>query len=248
MPVRRGADIRKVIADAAQSRTSITRGCGSGAKDTRALAEQATSNGFRTQAEEDDANERAIMDAYIELLQEEEKEKWGEAYVPPSAQNPSGPVSSGGSSTKDAPSGGRDSPVSLSSSASSTSSSISLNTSKPAASTTTQHAHPPPSAASTTAWVCPICTLENPLEFLCCDACGVERPESLSASISASSRNNPKERSSEAEPAGASGTRSTGHAPTNNTAPGHWLCHRCGTAMEAQWWTCSLCGTMKLTS
>ncbi|KAI9886389.1 MAG: hypothetical protein M1823_001778 [Watsoniomyces obsoletus] len=81
VPVRRGTDIRQVIADAAQSRINVTKGCGSGAKDTKAIVEQATKNGFRTQAEEDDANERAIMEAYIELLQEEEKGKWGEAYL-----------------------------------------------------------------------------------------------------------------------------------------------------------------------
>jgi RNA polymerase subunit RPABC4/transcription elongation factor Spt4 len=27
-----------------------------------------------------------------------------------------------------------------------------------------------------------------------------------------------------------------------------WNCLECGTFMETQWWTCSLCGTMKLDS
>ncbi|KAI9759620.1 MAG: hypothetical protein M4579_002188 [Chaenotheca gracillima] len=90
MPVRRGADMRQIIADAVQRRLTVTKGCASNTKDSRAIFDQATQNGFRTQAEEDDANERAIMQAYIELLQEEEKVKWGDAYVPPSQENPAG--------------------------------------------------------------------------------------------------------------------------------------------------------------
>jgi hypothetical protein len=88
--IPRGADIRRVIADAVQRRSTVTEGCASGTKDSQQLADQATRNGFRTQAEEDDANERAIMQAYIELLQEEEKEKWGASYVPPSREHPGG--------------------------------------------------------------------------------------------------------------------------------------------------------------
>ncbi|KAJ5239667.1 hypothetical protein N7468_004286 [Penicillium chermesinum] len=69
----------------------VLNGCASGTHGGAALAEEASRNGFRTQAEEDDANEQAIMQAFIELIQEEEREKYGSAYVPPSEQNPAGP-------------------------------------------------------------------------------------------------------------------------------------------------------------
>ena len=100
-PVRRGADMRQVIADATQGRltAAVTRGCGSGSRDSKSLVDQATRNGFRTQAEEDDANERAIMQAYMELVQEEERERWGAGYEPPSQANPTGGVPGVGSSS-----------------------------------------------------------------------------------------------------------------------------------------------------
>lgn len=92
-PVGRGQNIRNVIADAAERRTRVTKGCsGSGISKDREieLVQETNKNGFRTKAEEDDANEEAIMIAYIDLVQEEEKEKWGDAYIPPSWENPAG--------------------------------------------------------------------------------------------------------------------------------------------------------------
>ncbi|KAI9679923.1 MAG: hypothetical protein M1817_004938 [Caeruleum heppii] len=88
--LRRGVDMRQVIANAAQRRLAVTQGCASGSQNSREIVDQATQNGFRTQAEEDDANERAIMQAYIELLHEDEKERWGDSYLQASAENPSG--------------------------------------------------------------------------------------------------------------------------------------------------------------
>ena len=92
-PVRRGEDIRKIIADAAERRTRVTKGCsGSGmsADRERELVQETNKSGFRTKAEEEDVNEEAIMLAYIDLVQEEEKQKWGDAYLPPSKENPLG--------------------------------------------------------------------------------------------------------------------------------------------------------------
>ena len=44
-------------------------------KRTDEIVHQATRNGFRTQAEEDNANDEAILQAYIELLADEEREQ-----------------------------------------------------------------------------------------------------------------------------------------------------------------------------
>jgi len=73
--VNTGVDIRKVIADAATRRAAITRGCASGTKEGEWAADLASKNGFRTQAEENDANERAIAQALWEMVQEEESRK-----------------------------------------------------------------------------------------------------------------------------------------------------------------------------
>lgn len=72
-----GMDIRSVIADAAQSRMAITKGCASERQDAVAIGEEASQNGFRTKAEEDDANDRAIAQALWELVQEQEARKAG---------------------------------------------------------------------------------------------------------------------------------------------------------------------------
>ena len=74
-PVLRGTDMRKVIADAADRRSNITQGCASGSKEADRLAEQARRNGFRSKAEEDDANNLAIANALIELMEDEEERK-----------------------------------------------------------------------------------------------------------------------------------------------------------------------------
>ena len=241
-PVRRGTDIRRVIADAAQRRATVTQGCGSGTKDTNAIVEQATKNGFQTQAEEDDANERAIMEAYIELLQEEEKEKWGDAYVPPSNHNPNP------GSVREKEAAKRKSPP------------------KPGNSTSI----PPPlkspiplpanNSTISSMWTCQICTLENPWTYLYCDACDAERPELIrrtSISVSASSDTNANANSQASQKKSSSNrmvtATTTRTAQPNLTAmssssPAYWLCQMCETVMESQWWTCSVCGTMKLSS
>ena len=71
-PVSRNTNIRDVITDAVQRRQTITQGCGSGTRESERLANEATRNGFRTQAEEDQANDRAIAEALWELAQQDE--------------------------------------------------------------------------------------------------------------------------------------------------------------------------------
>lgn len=246
-PVRRGEDIRQIIADAATRRSTVTKGCASGTERSRGIVEETTKNGFRTKAEEDDANEEAIMQAYIELIQEEEREKYGDGYVPPSSSNPAGSQGKAMlpeplSTTAAIPKGSqvrmeKESPL------------IDLtDNAGPAPS------HPPPALASSTSWSCQVCTLSNPPTYLCCDACGTECTSTsfLGAPTSSASQNprrshGPPLANSNRQPKRAINSLSSLTA-TERQKPLGWLCHSCGTFMESEWWTCASCGTMKLTS
>lgn len=250
--------MRKVRADAAQRRIEVTQGCASGTDRSTELADEASKNGFRTKAEEDDANEEAILQAFIELIQEEEREKYGTAYVPPSQENPAGPRKEASPAP---PSGHHENPRKT-------------------------LPHTPTSDASTSsikannnsyesAWTCLTCTLENPPNFLCCDVCASERPlPSNVKSIALEERPTPagrapakppnqKKRPAQGDQKGDDNstprdtftfknrTRALDSLTTLdrdvNKRPLGWVCN-CGTFMESQWWTCSLCGTMKPSS
>ncbi|KAL3481145.1 WLM domain-containing protein [Aspergillus californicus] len=236
--VPRGSDMRKIIADAAQRRIEVTRGCASGAANSDELAEEASRNSFRTKAEEDDANERAIMQTYIDLIEQEERERYGPSYIPPSQENPAGPR------TTLSP------PI------------IPENT-RPSVPPLQQDAVDLTDDDSSYAdsWTCPTCTLLNPSNYLCCDACASERPRPV----------NTRSVSGPPSTSGSSaGGQSKNKDPINRTVgqrsfknrrtaaetlngleknaqkrPLGWLCHSCGSFMETEWWTCSMCGTMK---
>ena len=221
-PARSGQDIRRVIADAAARRTAVTKGCGSGTERERGIVEETTRNGFRTKAEEEDANEEAIMQVYIDLIQEEEKEKYGDAYIPPSKENPAGSQSTSTTAPPPIPNGTKPRAV------------VDLTSSSPTGS--------PSLLAEKDSWSCLICTLSNPFTYLYCDACATERP----------SRSQPRSApGSERKIASKSvnSLLSLGNSvASQKPRPLGWLCHHCGTFMESEWWTCSSCGTMKLTS
>lgn len=240
-PVFRGTHIRKVTADAAQRRIDVTKGCASGTSEGERLVGEVSKNGFTTKAEEDDdANDRAIMQAYIELIQEEEKEQYGESYAPPSAANPAGPRSSLATS------------AATSKAIEDTSGSgAQLSPSGPAAVSVADDGN-----LGSESWACPVCTLVNPETFLCCNACGSERPQTTTPADSAelpsrsfSARptqprqtSNPRKRPGSAIEALAKLEKNAQKAPIG------WVCHSCSTFMESHWWTCSACGTMKRSS
>lgn len=173
-------DIRRVIADAVERRNKTLKGCGTdrlSVTEIRNISDTATRNGFRTQAEEDEANETAIAQALWDLVQDDEKAQYGSTYVPPSAKNPAG----NGGWTKmlddtgscgslpdaitretfgQAGSGRRTEKGSLGCEGGSSGSRSGGGSSK-------GEAH---------VWFCKVCTLQNPQIFLSCDACGAERP------------------------------------------------------------------------
>ncbi|CAG8324374.1 unnamed protein product [Penicillium salamii] len=265
----RGTDIRKLRADAAQRRLEVTQGCASGANNSDELAEEASRNGFRTQAEEDDANERAIMEAFIELIQEEEREKYESSYVPPSQEHPAGPrtESSPPPGPSAAPPATSKPPPILSKTTKET------NTSSPTETVDLTADN----SSYDKAWICPTCTLENQSTFLCCDACAGERPpptntkptpastprnaptqRKSSGSLNPKKRPLPSDHKEETETnaknafAFKNRTRPLDSIKALDTGaekkPLGWLCISCGSFMESQWWTCSCCGTMKPSS
>jgi DNA-dependent metalloprotease WSS1 len=259
-PVRPGTDIREVIVNAIERRATITKGCASDAKDDekKAIADQAMRNGFRTKAEEDEANDLAITQALWELVQEDEKERYGGAYIPPSATNPTGnggggmlpaarPSSRGPLPIKTAPPTPTPAPPTVK-----RPTTIRQDSTRPlsrlvyeqsgsgsarSSSSTLNNSSPHPTKSSQTMWECPVCTCHNPLSYLSCDACTTERlAEDFLVFV-------------EGPPPRPVSTRSLKPAASVGAAkPKTWTCHMCSTVMEDKWWTCSSCATMKLSS
>jgi hypothetical protein len=279
--------MRKVIADAATRRNSITQGCASNSDQAGRLNHQAEAGGFRTKAEEHDANDLAIAQALQELMEEEEMAKLcapsgggGLAWDPENGlQFDSNPNSRTGSPGLDeglsfppTPSSSREGPrvngrplsrlltehqnsrpkstfrpPSRLISEDESDYRDNLDKALPPSPPPASPSPPPPISTDPTKWACPTCTLLNPLEFLSCDACGLEQPPQP---IPQHKRFGP----------GGGGTALPKPPPQSNLrgpaatpfepAKGRigWNCLNCGTFMENQWWTCSLCGEMKLES
>ena len=304
MGIVRGQDPRRVIADAVERRLRIERGCASGTAAGDRVARDDNTKGVQvttTQAGPEDENEATMMQAYIDLIQEDEREKFGGYYAPPSAENPAGSRGRGNRSdvepkvkplveqqqeieeeirkqkqkqtptpttlTQRQPSdpptpqpGARPTPTLLQQ----------RPISKPAAPQPGQRPQPPSTPIlqpetqpQIDTWTCEICTLVNTMSYLTCDACGIERPSSISAAVN---------RSASASPSTSDQLRSTSsrrqretpnalkpksnaydsiqrfsaeRAEKVNRGPLGWKCAGCGNFMEAEWWTCARCGRMK---
>jgi DNA-dependent metalloprotease WSS1 len=259
-PIMRGVDIRRVIADAAQRRINIEKGCASGTDKGRQIAREVEvkrEGTTTTKAEEDDENEQMIMQAYIDLIQEEEAEKYGQGYAPPSESNPSGmrgttsppgykhPLLEDQANMEGilkqprAPAVPTDAkPRTMKSDPRPSAPPIDL----------TQAADHPPDT-----WTCEICTLVNPIQFLTCDACTTERPSKFSDNPTypprPTSRNNHnRERPNGLKPRLSVVDSIAKLKEQEARKPGKpmgWTCSRCGNWMEQQWWTCANCGNMK---
>jgi rubrerythrin len=245
-PVRAGTDIRQVILNAIERRSTVLKGCGSDnktEKEIRDLGDQATQNGFRTKAEEDKANDSAIAQALWELVQEDQKKEQGDFYVPPTSANPAGSGGNGAAQPATAPTPfqqrnapTREPPRNVSRLVTEASAANKKAKTNPAVKkdikkeSATFIPDSRPAVAPTpalTGWTCEVCTLHNRIDHLACDACTVERPESISRKIAEDNR-----RKAAAQPRQ---TRT-------------WSCHRCSTLMEDKWWTCQTCGMMKQSS
>jgi hypothetical protein len=106
-------------------------------------------------------------------------------------------------------------------------------------------------------WSCSICTLQNPPEFLCCDACGAERThesgskgkERQSAPVppppTIDLTNSPPRKRSRGNVPTAEGCMTRPKDLQQSDASLFWQCSHCGMVMERCWWTCSVCGQVK---
>lgn len=285
--IMRGQNPRAVIAAAAEKRMRIERGCASATDRGRQIAreeEVKKQKVTRTTVDHEDEDENAMMQAYIEMIQEDEKQQFGKDYVRPSQDNPAGykgvhsppglrTAMLANTSTKDL----REQQHKIEQNLGSRKAESEHGTedfdppSGPPPlrpnqqSLSAQEDSPPPET-----WTCEICTLVNPLQFLSCDACGMERPaiyhfdqpspppQPSCANGHSSSR--PQINSSKSQ----SRDKSNALKPKQNVVdslrkfeeqeaykkslPIGWRCGGCGNFMEQQWWTCSVCGRMKITS
>ncbi|KAH8128003.1 WLM-domain-containing protein [Trichoderma asperelloides] len=253
-PPRPGRNLRQAAAAAAERRNKALDGCATeklSENEIHDIADTASKNGFRTQAEEDEANELAISQALWELAQEDEMASSGGSYVTPS---PAEKVMKGSENA---------SVFDSSISSAGTGSTSSDYNKRPV----------PLRPDEEQLWICSVCTLHNPQNFLCCDACGVERGETTLTipvkprqpgprpAVIDLTNSPPKKKTKAGEasriaqttqrpPISASASGSTS-APAPAPAPPRpstWRCEYCATEMERQWWTCSNCGQMKFNS
>lgn len=280
-PTARGVDMRKVIADAAKRRNSITEGCASGSAQASNLINQQAREGFRTKAEETDANDLAIAQALAELMEEEEMQKLEELCAPNGGgglawdpvnglqldNDPPSQASTPGlpSSSRTPPPNAQRRPLSrLVTEATSNRPNRKSTAVRPPSRLISEEEErlrnknlppsPPPESppqpsvpTNPNEWACPQCTLHNPLAFLSCEACGLEQPPQP---IPPNQRFGPSSHPATLpKPPPAADLRGKGVTPFE-PAKGRigWNCLNCGTFMESQWWTCSLCGTMKMES
>ena len=269
--IMRGQDPRAVIAAAVERRQRIERGCASNTDKGRQLEREEVNkkNVTRTTVDHEDEDEATMMQAYIDLIQEDEQNQLGDLYIPSSQENPAG--------SKSLP---REHPGKLLQRQREIEDGIRKQTQTPPQPSAlpqpkARPKEPSPPPASDT-WTCEICTLVNPINYLSCDACTVERPAHISAQIPSdtpfppprshhhpttsrsSNPDNHRDRDRDRERPAAFAPRHNAYdnlkrfeqqsQTKRDTKPLGWTCHGCGNFMELEWWTCSVCGVMKASS
>lgn len=223
---RPGQDIRSVIANAVNRRSNWNpQGCGSTnhtQREVQEISETASKNGFTTQAEEDAANEAAIAQAYWELVQEDEKKKYGDAYVPPTAQNPTG---NGGGFVFDY---------------------LDSDEAQPPFTETA------PDVASWACDACTLVNPEKYLACDACNKPRPEKKtRELEERKKANAKSKRSQTvidltsSPETKKKVRSWTGVSKTAAPPRAEAATWICLWCSNVMERQWWTCSSCGKMK---
>ncbi|KXT15920.1 hypothetical protein AC579_1439 [Pseudocercospora musae] len=307
-----GSDVRKVIADQITRRNTISKGCASGRSDASKLSEQSSNNTFKTKAEEDDANNRAIAQALYELMEEEEEQKLNGTFMEKPGSgglewSPENGLYNAGMNLPSNDRHGRPSeedqlkwameestrlatpylpaeqkapskgdqrrsapPVPLASKPPSSTDTTSTKRKQldanlsPKASSSRREAatvkaksddvevQALPSTFTTfpsgeddtpsDQWSCEICTCINPLQFLACDACGVERPQSVMVNARTKGGHDRRSKVSPTRRLKAEPMSSTDRFPVKPPDPNGslgWNCFGCGAFMEHKWWTCS---------
>lgn len=258
-------ELRERAAAAALRRARISKTCGaeSGVHDRgkmEADAERAIMNGFRTQTEEDNANEEAILQAAIDLIAEGEREEemqrkaWeergGYVWIEDGDEPIPVPVPVTASTAQSA---GSKHPRPASSEHSSASESKRPVPSDPPFLDT------PPTYEEALrigpiTWACDLCTLINPASNANCDACGVRRPED-DLEIVEVPRRQSRTVAQPIRPGGLKRSTSVGTKrrvrfgldPVTSVKK-MWACHNCTAVNDPGWWTCTACGVMKLSS
>lgn len=162
-----GQDIRSTILESIERRNKTDLGCANNNRtesEIQAISQTWTKNGYRTQAEEDAANEAAIAQALWELVQEDRR-KYGNPFIQPGARNPFGNYG-GAFPWNDCLRRGTD---------------VARDAERPPpVPTATRPPARPRSPEMRDHWACGLCTLHNPTHAATCDACGSPRPVGLS--------------------------------------------------------------------
>ncbi|KAK6359988.1 hypothetical protein TWF696_001109 [Orbilia brochopaga] len=233
--------------------------------------EIAQMHGFESVADMESANERAIMAAAIELLEEADREEErldardrNQQHQPPVKVTTTGPID------RAPPSHNITGPIDRAP----PSHNITRTQSAPVI---PQHSKPKSTAATptSTGWSCPVCTFLNEENHLQCSLCRVERntrtndDSETKAQITAyKDFERQKPRQPPSQPSSTPSTRSVGvrdkgkavdrsqwaggstAAPTLNkdfTINGQptWRCRSCGWLVAQEWWSCSNCHEVK---
>lgn len=264
--------MRKVIADAVTRRNQMaTTNCGAGTKEGNRAAEQARHNGFRTKAEEDDANNLAISKALSELMEQNEERKLEEAdfyrghgsdglsWDPKSGLQLDGPAAPRQPKPMSPPAQKRSAPATepaqprpvrsgrpvsrlvAEDDARRSGERPSTASFRPSAPQSPANAEP---SSTSSVWRCPRCTFDNSTYLPSCEVCAAERPPLSVNNGQTRSANETRQRSGN----GAGPSSGSAPAQANAAQPLGWVCGFCGTFMESKWWTCSFCNRMKTSS